>query len=87
MRKKMLAGIVAGALMAGAGFGILSGQAQASEAAVQNGRTDRPPVMRGHRGGELGRAQGDAAVHCDGGIAVGYHDLYRALHIQRDREL
>ena len=52
MRKKMLAGIVAGVLMAGAGFGMLSGQAQAAEAAAQNGRPDRPPVMRGHQGGE-----------------------------------
>jgi hypothetical protein len=52
MRKKMLAGIVAGVLMAGAGFGMLSGQAQAAEAAAQNGRPDKPPVMRGHQGGE-----------------------------------
>ena len=52
MRKKMLAGIVAGVLMAGAGFGMLSGQAQAAEVAAQNGRPDKPPVMRGYQGGE-----------------------------------
>ena len=52
MRKKMLAGIVAGVLMAGAGFGMLSGQAQAAEVAAQNGRPDKPPVMRGHKGGD-----------------------------------
>jgi len=50
MRKKMLAGIMAGVLMTGAGFGMLSGQAQASEAAAQNSRPDKPPVMRGYRG-------------------------------------
>ena len=31
---------------------MLSGQAQAAEAAAQNGRPDKPPVMRGHQGGE-----------------------------------
>ena len=52
MRKKMLAGIVAGALMVGTGFGVLSGQAQAADTAVKGDRQAPPPMMRGHKGGQ-----------------------------------
>lgn len=52
MRKKMLAGIVAGALMVGSGFGLLGGQAQAADTVAKGGNQAPPHMMRGHKGGQ-----------------------------------
>lgn len=87
MRKKMLAGIVAGALMAGAGFGMLSGQAQAADKNVQNGRPDRPPVMRGHRGAErpmMNMNPDEVAKQLNKTFGVSEQEVKAALNEKRD---
>lgn len=87
MRKKMLAGIVAGALMAGAGFGMLSGQAQAADKAGQSGRPDKPPMMRGHRGAErpmMNMNPDEVAKQLNKTFGVSEQEVKDALNAKRD---
>ena len=86
MRKKMLAGFVAGVLMAGAGFGMLSGQAQAAEMAAQNGRPDKPPVMRGHQSGErhVKMNPDEAAKRLNKTFGVSEDEVKAAFNEKRD---
>lgn len=73
MRKKMMTGIVAGALLVGTGFGVLSGQAQAANNDVQKdgNRPTPPPMMRGHRGGQPPMMKMDADT-----MAKQIHDTF-----------
>ena len=87
MRKKMLAGIVAGVLMTGAGFGMLSGQAQASEASVQNSRLSKPFVMRGQHEEKNPMKNIDAdkvAKHLNKTFGVSEEEVKAALKEKRD---
>ena len=87
MRKKMLAGIVAGAMMASAGFAMLSGQAQAADQDVQNSRQGQPQMSRNHRGGERpvkNMNADDVAKHLNKTFGVSEDEVKAALKENRD---
>lgn len=88
MRKKMLAGIVAGALMVGMGFGVLEGQAQAADKNVQNGQPcPPPPMMRGPRGGQPPMRQmsaDDVAKQINKTFGVSEKEVKAAIDEQKD---
>lgn len=88
MRKKMLAGMVAGALMAGLGFGILGGQAQAADHAVQRESGQPcPPPMHGHRGGQppmMQRSADDIAKQLHDTFGVNEQEVKAALDEHKD---
>ena len=87
MRKKMLAGIVAGALMVGMGFGVLEGQAQAADKNVQNGQPCPPPMMKGHRGGQppmMHMSSDDMAKEINKTFGVSEKEVKAALDEHKD---
>ena len=87
MRKKMLAGIVAGAMMAGAGFVALGGQAQAANQDVQNNRQGQPQMSRNQRGGERPMKNmnaDDVAKHLHKTFGVSEDEVKAALKEKRD---
>ena len=87
MRKKMLAGIVAGALMMGAGFGILEGQAQAADKNVQTGQACPPPMMKGHRGGQppmMRMSADDVAKQLNKTFGVSEKEVKAAIDDKKD---
>ena len=87
MRKKMLAGIVAGAMMAGAGFVALGGQAQAANQDVQNNRQEQPQMSRNQRGGERPMKNmnaDDVAKHLHKTFGVSEDEVKAALKEKRD---
>ncbi len=88
MRKKMLTGMVAGALMAGLGFGILGGQAQAADNAVQQeSGKPCPPPMHGHPGGQppmMQRSADDIAKQLHDTFGVNEKEVKAALDERKD---
>ena len=87
MRKKMLAGIVAGVLMAGTGFGILGAQAHAADKNVQNGQPCPPPMMRGHRGGQppmMHMSADDMAKQLNKSFGVDEQEVKAAFEEKKD---
>jgi len=88
MRKKMLAGIVAGALMVGTGFGLLSGQAQAAETVAKGGERQAPPhMMQGHKGGQhpmMNMNADDVAKRLHEAFGVSEAEVKEAINNKRD---
>ena len=88
MRKKMLAGIVAGALMVGTGFGLLSGQAQAAETVAKGGERQAPPhMMQGHKGGQhpmMNMNADDVAKRLHEAFGVSEAEVKEAVNNKRD---
>ena len=88
MRKKMLAGIVAGALMVGTGFGLLSGQAQAAETVAKGGERQNPPhMMQGHKGGQhpmMNVNADDVAKRLHEAFGVSEAEVKEAVNNKRD---
>ncbi|SHK45565.1 hypothetical protein SAMN05216582_104139 [Selenomonas ruminantium] len=85
--KKMLAGIMAGVLMAGTGFGMLGAQAQAADKNVQNGQPCPPPMMKGHRGGQppmMRMSADDMAKQINKTFGVSEKEVKAAIEEKKD---
>ncbi|MCR5757935.1 MAG: Tat pathway signal sequence domain protein [Selenomonas sp.] len=87
MRKKILAGVVAGAMLVGTGFGILGGQAQAADMAVKGSERQAPPMMRGPRGGHhpmMNMNADDVAKNLHETFGVSESEVKDAISAKRD---